>query len=570
MTTRPWIVFRESSPAQEFHVASFRFQVAGGTSTMKRETWNSKLPGEPRPKLRALCVTLLLLALSLSLNVDLSFAASPGLAERVIEHRLGNGLTVLMVERHQTPIVSVNITFAVGGLNEQVGQTGIAHLYEHMAFKGTRMIGTTNYEEEKPILDELALVGTELDQRQREFEANTARATDEARAAIESLQKRVTDLQAQASEYVVGNEMALLYQRHGGVGLNASTGKDLTRYMISFPANRLPLWAEIEADRMAHPVLREFYRERGVVMEERRLRNDDSPNGLLFETFTSAAFRAHGYGIPTIGWGSDILSLTPADTEAFFKTHYGPNRATIALVGDINPRDVIALIERTFGKIPAAPPSPSLVTVEPEQRGERRVEVEFDAEPAIVIGYHKPTLGHPDDDVFDVIDAVLSEGLTSRLHQKLVRDKRLAASVGSDASHPGVRAPNLFVITATPLAPHTTAEVEAAIYEEIERLKREPVSPKELEKVLNNLDADLVRGLRSNSGLASQLALYQALAGDWQYILTSRDKIAKVTAADVQRVATQYFTKSNRTVAVLVKKGNAKAAVATSVSGVRP
>lgn len=508
--------------------------------------------------------------LILNLNLGLLYAATPSLAERVIEHRLANGLTVLMVERHQTPVVSINITFAVGGINEQVGQTGLAHLYEHMAFKGTRAVGTKNYDKEKPILDELALVGTELDQRQRDMATKGDGATAEERAAIESLQKRLLDLQTQAAQYVVGNEMALLYQRHGGVGLNASTGKDVTRYMISLPSNRLPLWAAIESDRMANPVLREFYKERGVVMEERRLRNDDSPNGLLFETFTSAAFRAHSYGIPTIGWGSDILSLTPAETEAFFKTHYGPNRATIALVGDINPKEVIALIEQTFGKIPAASSAPPLVTIEPEQRGERRVEVEFDAEPAIVIGYHKPTLGHPDDDVFDVIDAVLGDGLTSRLHQKLVREKRLAASVGSDASHPGVRAPNLFVVTATPLAPHTTAEVETAIYEELERLKREPVSSQELEKVLNNLDADLVRGLRSNSGLAAQLALHQAVAGDWRYILTSRDKAAKVTAADVQRVATQYFTKSNRTVAVLVKKHTDKTVAAVSAGEVRP
>ena len=517
-----------------------------------------------------LLVFSLSLALILHLNLGLLYAATPSLAERVIEHRLANGLTVLMVERHQTPVVSINITFAVGGINEQVGQTGLAHLYEHMAFKGTRVVGTTNYEKEKPILDELALVGTELDQRQRDMATKGDDATAEERAAIESLQKRLLDLQTQAAQYVVGNEMALLYQRHGGVGLNASTGKDVTRYMISLPSNRLPLWAAIESDRMANPVLREFYKERGVVMEERRLRNDDSPNGLLFETFTSAAFRAHSYGIPTIGWGSDILSLTPAETEAFFKTHYGPNRATIALVGDINAKEVIALIEQTFGKIPAAMSAPPLVTIEPEQRGERRVEVEFDAEPAIVIGYHKPTLGHPHDDVFDVIDAVLGDGLTSRLHQTLVREKRLAASVGSDASHPGVRAPNLFVVTATPLAPHTTAEVETAIYEELERLKREPVSSQELEKVLNNLDADLVRGLRSNSGLAAQLALHQAVAGDWRYILTSRDKVAKVTAADVQRVATQYFTKSNRTVAVLVKKHTDKTVAAVSVGEVRP
>ena len=249
------------------------------------------------------------------LNLGLLYAATPSLAERVIEHRLANGLTVLMVERHQTPVVSINVTFAVGGINEQVGQTGLAHLYEHMAFKGTRLVGTTNYEKEKPILDELALVGTELDQRERDIAAKGGAATADERTAIESLQKRFLDLQAQASRYVVGNELALLYQRHGGVGLNASTGKDVTRYMISLPSNRLPLWAAIESDRMANPVLREFYKERGVVMEERRLRNDDSPNGLLFETFTSAAFRAHSYGVPTIGWGSDILSLTPAATR---------------------------------------------------------------------------------------------------------------------------------------------------------------------------------------------------------------------------------------------------------------
>ncbi len=501
---------------------------------------------------------------------DPVYAGSASLAERVIEHKLANGLTVLMVERPQTPVVSINITFAVGGINEQAGQTGLAHLYEHMAFKGTRRVGTKNYEKEKPILDELARVGTELEQRQREMAKRQGPAPSEEQAAIDGLQKRFAELQAQASQYVVGNEMALLYQRHGGVGLNASTGKDLTRYTISLPANRLPLWAAVEADRMANPVLREFYKERGVVMEERRLRNDDSPQGLLFETFTSAAFRAHGYGIPTIGWGSDILSLTPAETEAFFKANYGPNRATIALVGDIKPKEVIALIEETFGKIPASPASPSLVTVEPEQRGERRVEVEFDAEPMLAIGYHKPGLGHPDDDVFDVIDAVLTDGLTSRLHQKLVREKQIAASVNSDANYPGVRAPNLFILTATPLAPHTTAEVEAAIYEELERLKTEPVSEKELEKVINNLDADLVRALRSNSGLASQLALYQTVAGDWRYVLKSRDRIAAVTAADVQRVASRYFTKSNRTVGNLVKKGNESKTAAVAAVGVAP
>ncbi|HKQ34195.1 MAG TPA: pitrilysin family protein [Nitrospiraceae bacterium] len=524
-----------------------------------------RLSNDSKKNGRRFLILCVVLGLNLGLGLDLPKAASFGLADRVVEQKLANGLTVLMVERHQTPVVSLNMTFRVGGVNEQVGQTGLAHLYEHMAFKGTRTVGTKNYEKERPILEEWFRVGTELEQRQRELARKSQEkpASSEERATIEGLQKRFTELQDQAGQFVAGNEMALLYQRHGGVGLNAATGKDLTRYMINLPANRLPLWAALEADRMAHPVLREFYKERGVVMEERRMRNDDSPSGLLYETFTSAAFRAHPYGIPTIGWESDILSLTPADTEAFFKAYYGPGNATIAIVGDINPKDVMTLIEQTFGTIPASPSQPQIVTVEPPQRGERRVEVEFDAEPSLVIGFHKPALGHPDDYVFDVIDALLSDGLTSRLYTNLVREKRLAASVNSDSNYPGVRSPNLFVLNATPLAPHTTAEVESAIYAEIERLKTEPVSAKELEKVLNNLDADLVRALRSNGGLASQLALYQTVAGDWRYALKSRDKIAAVTPMDIQRVATEYFRRSNRTVATLVKKAGEKNVAAT-------
>lgn len=509
----------------------------------------------------------------LGLDTSLLRAETPSLAERVVERHLDNGMTVLLVERHETPVVSINLTFGVGGINEQVGQTGLAHLYEHMAFKGTRTVGTKDYEQERAVLEELFRVGTELDVMQTRSSVELpgpSSAEQPSEKQAQRLQQRLDDLQEKAGEYVVGNEMALLYQRHGAVGLNASTGKDITRYVINLPANRLPLWAALESDRMAHPVLREFYKERGVVMEERRLRTDDSPTGLLYETFASAAFQAHPYGVPTIGWASDIQSLTPAAAQEFFRTYYGPNNATVAIVGDINPPDVMRLIEQTFGKIPAAPPTPPIVTREPPQRGERRVEVEFDAEPALAIGFHKPGIGHPDDFVFDVIDSVLSEGTTSRLYTTLVKEKRLAVSVVSDTNFPGVQAPNLFVIAATPRAPHTTAEVEAAILEELERLKTEPVSAKELEKVINNLDADLVRSLRSNSGLASQLSFYHTVAGSWRYIVEARDRIAAVTPADVQRVAAQYLTRANRTVGTLVKKSADRRVAGGRVGEVHP
>ncbi|WP_447985122.1 M16 family metallopeptidase [Nitrospira sp. Nam74] len=477
--------------------------------------------------------------------------SAPGLAERVIKHTLANGLTVLLVERHQSPIVSINLTFGVGGINEHNGATGLAHLYEHMAFKGTRTLGTKDYAGEQPVLEELDRIQRDIEQVRERLQAE---GQDESSSpALKQLRRQFTEAQDRAGQFVVGNELAMLYQRHGGVGLNASTGKDITRYTVSLPSNRLPLWAAVESDRMRSPVLREFYKERDVVLEERRLRTDDNPNGLLYEAFAAAAFEAHPYGFPTIGWASDIQSLTPAVTEAFFQTYYGPANAVIAIVGDIHAPDVIALIERTFGKIPAMTAPPRVVTVEPPQRGERRLEVEFDAEPVLLLGYHKPALGHPDDFVFDVMDSILSEGQTSRLYQRLVREKRLATAVDTQTSFPGAQAPNLFVLSAVPLAPHTAREVEDAITEELERLKAEPVEAAELEKVLNNLDAELLRSLRSNSGLASQLAYFQTVAKDWRYVLTARERIAAVTPADIQRVAAQYLTRNNRTVATLVK-----------------
>src|SRR5581483_7499748 len=305
-------------------------------------------------------IRLLALLIVLVLPLTSGTAERQRLEDRVVEHRLANGLTVLIVERHQSPVVSINMTFDVGGLNEQTGQTGIAHLYEHMAFKGTPTLGTKDYARERPLLDETQRLQHEIESLRAQLRV---RGEDEASSAeLAKLRGAFKEAQDRAGEWVVGNEMAQLYQRHGAVGLNASTGKDVTRYTVSLPANRLPLWAAIESDRMQHPVLREFFKERAVVLEERRLRTEDSPIGLLYETFAAAAYQAHPYGFPTIGWASDIASLTPEATEAFFKTYYGPGNAAVAIVGDVNARDTIALIERTFGTITNPGATPSVVT----------------------------------------------------------------------------------------------------------------------------------------------------------------------------------------------------------------
>ena len=487
-----------------------------------------------------------ILVLLLSLILLASLASAANLEERVVEHRLANGLTLLLMERHQAPIVAVNLTYKVGGVYEHNGITGVAHLYEHMAFKGTRTIGVTDAEKEKPVLEELDRLAEAV-----MAEKLKGPAADQTRLA--ALRKRFTEVEAQAQQFVVPAELATLYQRNGGVGLNATTGKDVTRYFLSFPANRLPLWAAVESDRMANGVLREFYKEKKVVLEERRQSTDNSSNGRLHEAFAAAAFLAHPYGQPVIGWPSDLEALSRTQTEAFFQTYYGPVNAVLAVVGDIKPKEVIALVENTFGRIPARPPAPPVLTEEPPYSGERRVEVEFSAEPQLLIGYHKPSASHPDDDVFDVLESLLSEGRTSRLYKRLVQEKQLALNISAFSDYPGAQYPNLFVISAAPRAPHTTTEIEQAVYEELDRLKREPVSPHELQKILNQVDAAQVRALRSNSGMASRLAYFQAISEDWRETFKRRDRIAKVTPDDIRRVAAQYFTKSNRVVATLVK-----------------
>ncbi len=469
------------------------------------------------------------------------------LADRVVAHTLSNGLKVLMVERHEVPTISFQVTYKVGSTNEHSGITGVAHLYEHMAFKGTRRLGTSDYEKEKKILDEMEKLNQEIVRESgKGMEADRQRLTD--------LRKQFEALELDARKWVVSNELGDLYDRNGGVGFNATTGRDVTSYTVSLPSNRLPLWMAIEADRMADTVLREFYKEREVVLEERRRSVETNPSGKLFEAFLSAAFVAHPYGYPTLGWPSDVRSLSATRTAQFFKTYYGPNNTIISMVGDFKAKEVILLLEKYFGGLPSAPPPPAVVTVEPPQLGERRVEVEEEANPQLVIGFHKPDLHHPDDAVYDVIDSLLSLGRTSRLYKKLVEEKKIVIGVSSSSGTPGAQYPNLFTISATPRAPHTTQEVEEAIYAELERLKSEPPTEKEMDKIITNIDAALVRSLRSNSGLAGQLAYFQAVAGDWRYVLKNREAVGKVTEEDVMRVARTTFTKRNRTVATLVKK----------------
>lgn len=488
------------------------------------------------------------LALTLSTTAPVSAPAEAAsrLEGRVVDRTLANGLRILVVERRAVPTISLNVTFRVGSVDERSGESGLAHLFEHMAFKGTTTIGTKDAEREQVLLDQ-------LDRLMLAIQQEEARGVKADAARLATLRQEFAALQEEARTFVVPNEIGAIYDRQGAVGFNASTGVDLTRYVVSVPANRLPLWIALEYDRMTRPVFREFYTERDVVLEERRMRVDNNPMGKLYEAFIATAFAAHSYATPTIGWPSDLNQLTAPMAREFFRRYYGPGNAVVVIVGDVAAEAAINDVAAVFGRIPAAPAPPPVWTEEPPQEGERRVDVEFDAQPHLVIGYHKPDIHDPDDPVFDVIESLLSSGRTSRLYTELVVKRQVAVAASASSGDPGVRYPTLFTLEATPRAPHTLDEVEAALLGEVERLQRESVSARELEKVVNRVNADLTRSLQSNAGLASQLAYFETVAGDWRYVLGIGERMAKVTPEDIRRVASAWFVPRNRTVARLIK-----------------
>ncbi len=488
------------------------------------------------------CKRLLLLLIALLLP---QLATAVPLADKVVEHRLANGLRLLVVERHETPTVAAYITIGVGSVHETSETRGVAHFLEHLLFKGTTTLGTTDYTAERPLLDAIEQVGSELDRLRLEPDADPAR--------IAALQAQLQELQDRHRPFVVKDVYSQLYSQNGAVGFNAFTSKDLTTYLVSLPANKLELWALLESARMQDAVLREFFTEREVIHEERRRTYETNPRGLLYETLLATAFAVHPYRNPIIGWHSDIANLSLAETRDFLRRYYAPVNTTIALVGAVPADAAIALVERYFGSIPAGEPVPPVAAVEPSQRGEKRVTANFDAEAQLAVAYHKPTLPSREDYVFDLIDQILGQGRTSRLYQRLVETEQLATDVAVYGA-PGSRYPNLFVIEAVPRHPHTAAEVEAAILDELGRLQREEVSDMELAKARNRLLTDNLRALRSNSGLARLLTTYQTLAGDWRYLVSYEERISELTAADVQAVARTWFAPQNRTVVVVARE----------------
>ena len=472
--------------------------------------------------------------------------------KRVTEFALPNGLRFIVLERHEAPVVSFHTYVNAGSVDDPSGETGLAHMFEHMAFKGTDRIGAHNSAEEAEALEAVERAWDQL-------EAEQAKGAPAGAQQLETLRNRVQAAIAKAQSYVEPNAYPRIIEENGGSGLNANTSEDSTEYYYSLPANRIELWFLLESQRFLHPVFREFYKERDVVREERRMRVESDPEGKLMEMLLATAFAAHPYRQPTAGWASDIERLRARQARQFFYTYYVPANITIGIAGDVDPKEARRLAGKYFSPLAARPLPGPLVTVEPRQEGQKRVEVESSSQPFLTIVYKRPGQNHPDDSVFDVLSGILGDGRTGLLYRDLVRDKRIALSATASSTFPGGRYPNLFLLYVVPNAGHSVEENERACYDIIESLKRARVGADALARVKTKLRAALIRQLDSNAGMAGQLAFFRVNYGDWRKLFASLEDIGRVTAEDLQRVVRQYFVESARTVAYTVApKGEGK------------
>jgi predicted Zn-dependent peptidase len=489
---------------------------------------------------RTFALILFLAALSIGLAAAQDVAS---FEKRTTVKTLPNGLTVVILERPEAPVFSFFTHVDAGSVQDPMGKTGLAHMFEHMAFKGTDKIGSKDYPAEKAALEKVEIAYAA-------YIAERDKTIGRDDNKVKELEKAWKDAIATAQEYVVPNAFAEVVEREGGEGMNANTSDDETNYFYSFPSNRLELWAYLESERFAHPVMREFYKERDVVIEERRMRTDSSPIGRLVEQFISASFQAHPYHRPTVGWTSDLNSFSATDAQKFFDQYYIASNMVVTVVGDVKASEAMPMIEKYFGRLPTKPKPDERTTTEPPQNSERRVILRQSAQPFYIEGYHRPDYRSPDDAVYDAITDLMSNGRTSRLYRALVRDKKIAAFAAGFSGLPGNKYPHLFSFYAVPVPGHTPQELADAIHAEIDRVKKEDITDDELKMIKTRAKADLLRGLADNSGLAQQLAIYQARYGDWRELFKSVDRIEKVTKADIRRVANQTFNENNRTVGI--------------------
>lgn len=461
------------------------------------------------------------------------------LASQVTEFKLDNGMEWLLVRRTGAPVFSGIVMVQVGGMDEVKGKTGLAHMFEHMAFKGSKRMGTKDFEKEKPILDKIETVGDTLTKEQRAPKPDARK--------IEELLKELAKLEHEADAYRLRNEVWELLVRNGGADLNAYTSKDVTAYHASMPANQLELWARVTAEMVFEPAYREFYTERKVVAEERRSNTESDPDGALSEKILSTAYQSGPYHWSTIGYEEDIRGLTLADAREFHARYYVPSNMVGVLVGDFTIGHARKIISQAFGGY-AATPAPERTNDSGQKRGGVSERLSFNAEPSVAIAYHKPTLPNSAEYTFDIITTLLCEGRSSRLEKRLIYEKRIAREVSCTDSYPASKLENLLLIWIEPIKGRSVKEVEREVEAEIARLKSEPVGKEELSRAQNIATANLMFNLEKSDGLAHELAHFQSIFGDWRLLADYPKRASEVTALDIIQVSKKYLIGPNRVI----------------------
>ncbi|MCH8334055.1 insulinase family protein [Candidatus Sumerlaeota bacterium] len=492
----------------------------------------------------------------------LALLASTSVAQnlQVEEFILDNGMKFLFVARPGAPQIVCGWTAKFGSVNERPGTTGVAHLFEHMMFKGTHTIGTTDVESELVVIEEMdevrAAVRQEelvLIERQRRGRIQDAKDPANRSDRHRRLLQQFEELQDRARSFIVSEEIWNTYSKAGASGMNAGTSEDSTVYFVQVPANKLELWFWLESDRLLHPVFREFYAERDVVHEERRRSTDSTPTGKFREQFESMFWQASPYSWPVIGWASDLEGITRAEAMEYFSLYYAPNNLTACLVGDFDLDEAKSMAELYFGRLERGARSPEPVrTLEVPQLAEKRMIAYADTNPSVTIRYHSVPDGHVDEPALVILGGILN-GRTGRFYRSLVEGQKVATSASGGQN--GMRYEGYFSLRGSAGEGHTPEEVEQALYAEIEKLKTEPVGERELQKIKNQNLVGRFRGLRSNFGLMREL-LIRDVWRQWETINTDPPLYEAVTPADIMRVVQDYFVRDRRTVAIYYRKEN--------------
>lgn len=454
------------------------------------------------------------------------------LKEGIRKYTLSNGVRVLLYDRGIAPVFSGVVAVRVGGVDEPEGKTGISHMLEHMAFKGTSVFGTKDFDKERELLDQLEEV---------------IRNSDKGQNFSPEQKERWSQLQSQLQELWTGDDFIREYRVRGAAGMNATTDKELTNYFVSFPKSAFEFWCMMESSRLVDPVLRQFYKERDVVMEERRMRYDNSPDGKLYELLLNTAYSQHPYRNPVIGYPEDIRSLTAKETAEFQKQYYVPENIVVSVVGDINPETDLPLLEKYFGRLKVAASPERTKIVEPMQQGEKRVSYKTNSSRKVFIGYKKPNYPHQDDAPLGVMLEMLVGTRSSPVYKELVQKTQIAAGLDYDES-PGTAYPNLMLFYASIQAPYTNEQFLEAFDQELVKFKKAEINPELLEIAKRSIAMSYLSNLKSSMSVARDIASSELLHGGWQATFDWYEKAMAVTPEDIKRVANTYLNDTTRTV----------------------